>query len=161
MKYIIARYNEDIGWSDGLDRFVVQKGEQLPNVGREPASYFWYILNFYDELEGEYTFCQGDPIFHEKDFLTNPKKYFGEWRTSSGNGSPDHTGLPIAQIAQYLGITEDTFRFKRGAQFSLTADEIRSHDKAFYLKLYAVSMMNNDMPYVLERLWPYIFPCLQ
>jgi protoporphyrinogen oxidase len=69
-RLIIARYNEDVTWSDGHPRTVYNKGgrvdglndeEQimLPNVGRESHTYLTYIIDNYEALPEYVMFCQG------------------------------------------------------------------------------------------------------
>jgi protoporphyrinogen oxidase len=67
---VIARYNEDISWSDGRPRIIYNKGEKieglpekeqvfLPNVGREAHTYLTYVIDHYDNLPDYVMFCQG------------------------------------------------------------------------------------------------------
>lgn len=74
---IIARYNEDISWSEYFkDKRVVldKSGIEgngldknwifLPNVGREGHSYLFYIIQNYHNLPEGMVFTQGDPSDH-------------------------------------------------------------------------------------------------
>lgn len=67
---VIARYNEDIRWSDGHPRIIYNKGKEidgipeneqimLRNVGREAHTYLTYIIDHYDNLPDHVMFCQG------------------------------------------------------------------------------------------------------
>ena len=76
---IVARYNEDICWTEKLpgDVVIYNKGKDFPwdtprvdveNFGRESESYVRGILEFYEKLP-EYdsvVFLQGDPFHHSK-----------------------------------------------------------------------------------------------
>jgi hypothetical protein len=67
---VIARYNEDISWSDNFHdiRTIYNKGEQiagvksiqLPNVGRESHTYLYHIITNWNNLAEQTFFCQGD-----------------------------------------------------------------------------------------------------
>jgi hypothetical protein len=74
MKYVIARYNEDISWADFLPNVVVyNKGDhietdhelrQLPNVGREGHTFYTYMYENYNNLDDFTCFLQGYPMDH-------------------------------------------------------------------------------------------------
>jgi len=71
---IIARYNEDISWTEELTvPFIIyNKGnDEIPNSiklnnnkGNESDTYLSHIINNYDVLEGDLIFLQGDPFDH-------------------------------------------------------------------------------------------------
>lgn len=74
---ILARYKEDVSWSDefGERRIVLDKSGDfitgirenwmaLPNVGREGHSYLFYIIQNYDNLPEGMVFSQADPSDH-------------------------------------------------------------------------------------------------
>jgi hypothetical protein len=74
---IVAKYNEDIKWLDGLDfnKFIYNKGKgkvgtKLPNVGNEAHTYLYHIVNNYDNLDDINIFTQGNPFDHCKDFIS-------------------------------------------------------------------------------------------
>jgi len=75
MKFIIARYNEDLQWTNRLFNCIIyNKGHHnintqhpvitLPNVGREGHTYLHYIIHNYDSLEDYTVFLQGNPFDH-------------------------------------------------------------------------------------------------
>ena len=79
---IVARYNEDISWTESLpgDVVIYNKGDLFPydiprtdikNVGREAETYVRGILDFYDQLDSFDSVCflQGDPFHHCKKAL--------------------------------------------------------------------------------------------
>lgn len=151
--HIIARYNEDISWANDIEKFVVQKDEHLPNIGRETSSYFWYIINNYESLSGEYTFVQGRKQDH-------PVHVFDH--NCDLNGSPHHPGLNLKELANDLGIEiPDQIQFTRGAQFTVSAEQIKKRELEWYKKAYDIAMLDDgtcgSYPYRFERLWKYIF----
>ena len=77
IKYIIARFNEDVSWTDALgdDRDIYNKGLDmsacgyahvinLENVGREGDTYLRYIINNYDSLPDVCMFTQANIADH-------------------------------------------------------------------------------------------------
>lgn len=83
MKIIIARYNENIEWTQRLppdiDVIVYNKGDKLlnhkgtvvdlPNVGREGHTYYKYIYDNYDNLDDYTIFLQGNPFEHSPQLI--------------------------------------------------------------------------------------------
>jgi hypothetical protein len=70
---VIARYNEDIGWAEGLPAVVYNKGTSLDtrletrplaNVGRESHTYLHHIVHHWDELADVTLFAQGRTADH-------------------------------------------------------------------------------------------------
>jgi hypothetical protein len=79
---IVARYNEDVSWTDDLDCTIIiyNKGEKLdpkynaidiPNFGREAETYLRAIKEHYDLMctFDHVTFLQGDPFDHFPEVL--------------------------------------------------------------------------------------------
>ena len=104
---VIARYNEDVRWSDGYPRIIYNKGEKiiglpdddqvmLPNVGREAHTYLTYIIENYYKLPEYVMFCQGRVDDHigaggidayinpDYDFVVGRLWYGREWDISTG-----------------------------------------------------------------------------
>lgn len=153
MMYIIARYNEDVSWSDSLEnKFIVQKDVHLPNEGREASSYLWYIINFYDTLEGVYGFRQGKVMDH-------PVNDF----SLEGGLDPNKPGynwsLDLRQAARELELEiPDRIVFTPGAQFDVKAEQIKLRSKQWYENAYRFTLKDHTKgPWVMERLWKYIF----
>jgi hypothetical protein len=70
-KVVIARYKEDISWSEKYNSIVYNKGEdeiedsvRLDNVGRESHSYLMHIITNYHNLDDFMIFLQGNPFEH-------------------------------------------------------------------------------------------------
>jgi len=71
---IIARYNEDISWTNKIKHKVTiyNKGNkldgnniiELPNVGREGETFLRHIVNNYENLDDVTVFLQGNPFEH-------------------------------------------------------------------------------------------------
>jgi hypothetical protein len=161
MKFVIARHIEDITWADNYNRTVVQKGKDMPNIGREASSYLLFIVKNYCDLNGEYLFCQGNPFDHCVDF-PGGQNYYGEWRESGSHGEPWHNSeLALSRLCESLGVEDgEPYRFKPGAQFRVTSDEILRRDYTWYVKALYLSMEKNA-PWEFERLWPRIFKSLK
>ena len=80
---VIARYNEDIEWSEQfLNVVIYNKGCKLEsnkmynevlldNVGREGHTYYKYICDNYDNLEDYIVFLQGTPFDHSPNIIQN------------------------------------------------------------------------------------------
>ncbi len=73
VRVIIARYKEDVAWTQGLgcDYLLYDKGGdlrdnaiQLDNIGREAHTYLTYIITHYDNLADFNVFVQGNPFDH-------------------------------------------------------------------------------------------------
>lgn len=147
--FVIARWNEDINPPE--NSFIVQKDEHLPNKGREPSSYFWYIHEFYDSLEGLYKFRQANDHEHQVDKYN----HYSDW-----DGKPHHPViLPIKEVADKLGIEiPEQLHFTAGCQIDRTAEQIKKHPKEFYKNAMEVCMEDDLYPYCIERLLNYIIP---
>lgn len=80
LHFVIARYNENVGWVKKLDparckHVIYNKGADdlshlefnvvhLRNIGREAQTYLYHIITHYDALEGDIVFLQGHPFDH-------------------------------------------------------------------------------------------------
>ena len=86
---IVARYNEDISWTEKLpgDVVIYNKGGDFPyeiprldisNVGREAETYIHAIVDLYDELNNFDTICflQGNPLDHCPDLFEILSKHY-------------------------------------------------------------------------------------
>lgn len=164
---VVARYKEDISWTEKIKEHkvsVVEKDKCIPNFGREPHTFLWYIVTCWHQLEGDYVFCQGNPFDHAKHFLQDTNKECGGY-TPIGDkilkckpdGKPHHAGLPIDDVCWQLGLPlQPSYDFVAGGQFIVTADRIKSRPYEFYLKALYLSCVGRN-PWVLERIWKTIF----
>lgn len=167
---VVARYQENVDWTKECvpQVSIVQKESDLPNFGREPSSFLWYIVRNYDQLDGLYFFCQGNPFDHCKHMLNYINTVdFGPGFTwlgnqsfeSCGDGSPSHPGLPVAGIHELL--TERNFpgrvMFAPGGQFCVGAETIKKHPKSYYQRCYDLLKSETQAPWVFERIWEELF----
>lgn len=170
-KVIIAKYKENVDWvkdlPEGFEAIVIDKEKgDLPNLaGREAHTYLDYIYNNYDDLKGDYIFCQGNPFDHAKDFFNDIQQQttgflpIGEWITESDNkGKPHHPGLPIEKYCIDLGLPhKHKYHFTAGGQFKVTATKLKSLPKEWYLIALELSETDTSSGYVFERLWQTIY----
>jgi hypothetical protein len=169
---VVARYKEDIQWvrNSGYEYQVIQKGVDMPNWGREPASYFKFIIDNYDNLEKMskyYAFCQGNPFDHCPEFLEKLKSpgeivLIGDYLLSCDKyGKPHHVGketLNLHFIANILKLrVQDFYSFVPGCQFIVSAKMIKSHPKVFYEAAYEILRIRPSAPWEFERLIGYCF----
>lgn len=158
---VVARYQEDISWVDDLDGwepFVVTKGEDLPNEGRECSSFFWALANLKVQDTDTIAFVQGNPFDHGNIDLDSPVSGFrplGDHHTQCRlDGYPHHPGLPIADYwRDWIGTEPpDTLAFTPGGQFVITGKLANSRDNYGWMQ---EQMSRPDAPWVMERLWGY------
>jgi hypothetical protein len=158
-RFIIARYNEDISWSKELKCTIIQKDVHLPNKGREPSSYLWYILRHYEALSGVYTFSQGKYSDHCRSLLTELPSgsesfiwHGDETLTSSLTGAP-HDNCNVQWFLEQNNLkVSGPILFKPGCIFSVSAERIRKYPKEFYQKMYDILMSEeNRSPWSFER----------
>lgn len=88
-KIVVARYQEDISWTDKLDNVeIYNKGEVidntrhhqtlLDNFGREAHTYLFHIVDCYDDLDDITCFLQGD-------FFVHTNEHFPEYKMTRDN----------------------------------------------------------------------------
>lgn len=146
----------------------------MENRGRESSTFLQHIITHYDSL-GEYTmFLQGTPFDHCKlsrdqfldvvrnDPLALRNDRYWYMHDSDGNGGPDHPGLEIASVfRRFIGPNmPNRVRFRAGAQYVVSRDEIRLRTVQYYQELLehlADNSMHGLNPWSIERLWKYIF----
>jgi hypothetical protein len=160
---VIARYDEDIAWTNDLPNdvqfFIVQKGEHVPNIGRESYSYLWYIIEHYKHLQGLYFFLQGCPFDHIINLDLNDwtPRFVGVRKITEADGSPEHTGLLVGDFAKQADIhIQFPFEFTASAQFCVTAKQIKNHAFRYYKKWFKMHEKYHDAPWIMERLWEHI-----
>lgn len=164
MKIVAAQYRENMSWTKDLNVDIVKKDYDLPNFGREPASFIWYIIQHWNDLEGEYMFVQGNPFDHAPTCLNEilPRgqafKWLGDTNYSSDQMGRPHDTKPVGVVAEELGLkVEWPVYFARGGQFIVTAKRIKERPIAFYEQCFAILHRHNDNCYAFERLWGVIF----
>jgi hypothetical protein len=185
IEIVISKYNENIDWSNKLKSKVIIYDKsnsnnnyiKLPNIGREAHTYLYYIINNYNNLPEYVCFLQGNPFDHlnieninqienesflNKDFIPLNKIY-----TCELNGNPHHPNLNFDFIFDDLFIEKPiNINFIVGAQFIVKKENILNRSLSFYKELYKYFERNdindlimgvNKMPWVMERIWLYIF----
>lgn len=172
---IVARYREDVNWCNKLtcDKIIYNKffreGTILPNIGREAHSYLTYIVNHYEDLYDLNVFTQGDPIFHSAHFiekvnnLSDDTNFVGlsdlYWETDC-YGLPYHPKpLKIKEYCEeLLGLTTpEKWWFNGNAIFAVNKKLILRHNLSFYKNLIKLIDKDENLPWILERLWEPIF----
>ena len=178
-KIIVAQYKEDVSWvhqvSHEWEPWVITKDKDIPNVGREPSTFFWAMHQMYDSLQPDdvLAFVQGDPFPHFPmvvEFLLMSQDIDGyislgiQIETSDPVGAPHNTGpnhynLPVAEkLKQWFDKDwGDNIIFTAGGQFIVTGKDILHYPKEFYTMLYDEMCSDPNIPYVMERLWPVMF----
>jgi hypothetical protein len=175
MKYLtIARYREDVAWSLTIPTAVCisvySKAEDqmltpyfwLPNVGREAHTYLHHIVANYHRLPPEMVFCQGNPFDHDRDFIAHfmdpTHLWFGAISGCPSSGYPHMDDAYLDEHCRVLGLPKQgEYKFAAGAQYRVTAEQIRSRPIEFYECLLALTKLMPRLPYSLERLWPLIW----
>jgi hypothetical protein len=170
---IVAQYKEDVTWSNELPNewvaTVLTKDVHLPNVGREPSTFLYHIIQNYINIkaEDEFVFVQGNPFDHYPDLIqflsgeTPSDTYVSLGRhmyACDGNGNPHDGGLPVKILyEQWFGWPfPGSVNFVAGGQFYVRGDAILSKSLEFYQKLYEDVQLGRHC-YVFERLWESIF----
>jgi len=186
MKIIVARYNENIDWTQQLPNVIIyNKGVRLTrknineimmkNVGREGHTYHKYIYDNYDKLDDYTIFLQGNPFDHSPNLITNLVKYLNNKSldinfeyiseriiTCNLTGDELHQEIPL--IAVYEKVfgekkTELPIVFGGGAQFIVSRKQILKRPKEFYLRI--VKLLENDVcpieGFCIERFQKLIF----
>jgi hypothetical protein len=175
-RLIVARYKEGLEWLDDVSKefhiTVIQKQTEelegdMPNAGREPASYFFAIVKFYDTIKPDdvWAFVQGNPHDHCMDvpvIINRPIEGFtwlgNPWRYSDHDGNPTHPNLPVAEkYEEWLGREfPGRVDFAPGCQFMVLGSDLLKYPKEWYIRV-----MDDFTPaynaWVAERIWSEIF----
>ena len=182
---VIAHFKEDLAWVAELpDEWAIWfyhkssdnankppplrkssiQSISLPNIGREAHTYLYHIVRHYDALQGDIVFCQGNPFPHDRQFIQNlaneKLRWYGRVCECDTNGNYHWAGAKFLanEYCQVFGLQIPTkYRFVSGAQYRLDAQQVKRHPRKFYEALLAVSEIQRDHPWNLERLWPIIW----
>jgi hypothetical protein len=190
---IISAYNRDYtNWTRYLNEdikvTVYRKGNNLNleneiyienNVGRDVHTFFYHIVNNYDNLS-EYTFMSQDYFKdHVHNYLdiingtenalnsTCTQSFGGCWffSTQFGKvfcdkfGNPHHNGLDIEKFWNmfFTDNCPNSILFSPSGHFCATKNHIRNRPIEFYQNILNVLETYEEAPWVIERLEPYIF----
>lgn len=189
MDIIVSHYNENLKWISNLTTYnnfylyskgtVYQEHIKLKNIGRESHTYFYHIVNNYDNLSDWSFFVQGNPFDHEKrmiDIINNfpnsadkakqsidSKVYFfcskHNALTDNEKGLPHHRkGLEILKIWNMIFLTSPPkmFTFTPGCQFVAHKDAIQRVPKKIWEKLLKISEDVYEAPWIFERILIYV-----
>lgn len=165
---VVARYQEDVSWLDGLhagwEPLIVTKGVDVPNEGREGASFAWALQHLYDH-DGLIACVQGSPFDHcpylmaDLDLPVDSFQWLGDPSyLADGDGCPWHPGLPVRQKHEEWACGEWVGQvwFAAGGQFIVTGETVRKRPVGFYKTLQEEACIGQT-PWTLERLWEGIF----
>lgn len=160
MKLVIARYDENVYWAQGLDSIIIEKAI-IGNVGREAHSYLHYIITHYEQLD-DVIFCQGNPFDHCRTFLSdiNNKSIcaFGEIEPSSPIGLPRCEYVLLHEYCKLFKLPVlESYYFSAGAQYRVIKEQLLSRSLEFYKALYSLAYVDEKFAYTMERLWPVIW----
>lgn len=188
---VVARYNEKIDWLENLKDVKVtiyNKGSNsspnhiiLPNVGREPNTYFYHIVKNYYNLSEWTFFTQGHPFDHVVDFVDVVNNWNNEKPNviniddlcfffsngvfkgvldSQSNGRPLHNSV-LNIDGLWSSIFKDKpiqdYKFSAGCIFCVHKKQILSKKISFYEECLSQSEKRNHSPWEFERIMQYIF----
>lgn len=170
---VIARYKENINWSENLNDFKISVYNKdsgfnlIPNVGFEANTYLYHIVTRYQSLSEITVFTQGSlkehlalDVFKKHLIKLNSTQFmpFTGKTFCLNNGCPHHCGLKISNFWKFLFDTKcpDVLEFSPAAIFSVPAKIIRMRKLDFYKKALDITKTKHDAC-VMERLWNKIF----
>ena len=185
---VIARYSEDISWINkfNIKKFIYNKGEdeipdsvKLPNIGLEPHTFIYHIINNYNNLSDYTFFLQGIPHDHEAEIENKINEYindnvkdfelFGPYITEPSNY---YSWLIPSHVSCFgYPLEHSFFYFRAGGQFVVSKQKILSNPIEFYQHLYSrfyldpsdpLYVVHGDkwvvgLPHFFERFWSKIF----
>lgn len=179
---VVAKYNEDIKWTNMLKGdfklIVYDKGQSLdsgheflPNIGREAHTYLHHIVSNWDNLSEHTIFLQGWPFDHFvklKDIqkvIDDKVEQVSQIGTMSylycdKLGYPDYPNKPIGEYFKKIigkDPPEIIFFCGNGAQFIVNKKCIKNKSLDFWKDIFKMSETIEDFPWIIERLWMYIF----
>jgi hypothetical protein len=174
---VVAKYKEDISWMENLpplwQNIVISKdGPEavLPNVGREPHTFFWVMemLARSKSVEDDevFAFVQGNPFDHSPHLFEYMDRPFDEdfvWLSehayaSFEDGRPAHAGLPVKQVCEeILGKKwPGVVTFYAGGQFMIKGRALKKYTPKQYAS-WQKAMEFDQNPWCMERLWGVLF----
>lgn len=180
-KVVVARYNEDVSWTDQFDNIIYNKGVpgcrqnevMLPNVGREGHTYYTYLYENYDNLPDYVFFLQGRPFDHNPNMIDDIKaiveqcdkpdfKFLGRVLETNSSCCPIHPEIPMKTVYEKLFDTTSHSKvilFNPGAQFMVSKKLILKNPKEMYNSIIKLLDYDNHPMegFVIERLHGEIF----
>ena len=190
---VLALWDRDYSWTDNVSSDVkitkynkntetLKEGDIFlsPNVGRDVHTFFWHIVNNYDNLS-DYTFFAQDHIDDHvsnyveiiNDDVENLSKYAiqdlgGCWFFQTAlpfviecphDGSPYHHGLPLPEMWNLLFNNEmpEKIYFTAAGHFCITREHVHQYPIEWYKKVLDILENYEVSPWCIERFEPYIF----
>lgn len=188
---VVSYYGENLEWLNKIKDYkitVYNKSNnhilnsiKLDNVGREMHTYFYHIVNNYDNLSDWIFFTQGDPFDHVKnydwiiDVFPNSLGYsklniddcyfftngiFKNTLVSLSDGRPHHNPvLNINSLWEELFVDPpvNQYPFVAGCLFCVTKEQIRMRDITFYKKCMKITEEREQSPWEFERMMFHVF----
>jgi len=143
--------------------------EVLENQGRESHTYLYHIIKYYSNLESRTVFLQGNPFDHASlDIIINSINKNTNNFTGLFSSEPficDKYGMPHHYLGDHIEYLYniifnksclEELIFYPGAQFIVPKENIMQHPVSLYNTILNHTFIHT-IPYVLERLWGYIF----
>jgi len=163
---VIAKYNEDISWTESLEIPIIiydkSDGGNLPNIGRDLHTYAHHIAVNYNNLAELTFFLQGNPFDHCVD-ITNAinqldniefKPLTDIYRITHKSGLPYYSFLSLEDAYQKLTnkSSPELIIFISGAQFAVSRAKLHRHPQSFYVKMENMAETYSYYPHIFERL---------
>jgi len=187
---VVAKYREDVSWTHCLEANVTIYSKaggdsaylELPNRGYEAGTYLHHIVLNYDRLADRTLFLQGDPFPHgllsideyveHDDAFAHAEElvYAFDWRPPWTTPGQEIDRRAMMEFLHLFGceLKGSHTRFPQGAQFAVTAEQMRTRSREFYanalhltqapaLRLAGRTFDNHHIAILLEIFWRSIF----
>ena len=183
---IVARYKENLDWVEQLDKsnvVIYNKSDEplenaitRPNIGRDPETFLYHIIQNYDNLPEYLIFLQGDPFSHFVNDVTvdkyNLQSKIDELVNSNINVSPlfrniyleNHKTYPSLKTLEYFSLifkseSNGVLSFSAGCQYIVSKKNIVNRPKKFYEKLYDMVIKSKIIETKQAHYGDYNFDC--
>lgn len=160
---VVAKYKENIDWINELDKskiviynksdVVMEHAISRPNIGRDPETFLYHIIQNYENLPDYLFFLQGNPFDH-----SNVNKYELQQKIHeiiTSNEQIDvipffthihvehHEQFPSLKTREYYslffkGNIPDKLQFAAGCQYIVSKKNILNRPKNFYEKMHNI-----------------------
>ena len=167
-KIIVAAYNENLDWLDKINQSdviiynksdkIIENSIKLENIGREAATYFYHIINNYDNLPDYLILLQGNPFEHmEKNInefnlkneietlIENNNSLSGLFNELCYENNNKYPNLNTSAYFLYFfnNNLPKFFVFLAGCQYIVSKENILNRPLQFYKKIYKMLLNNN------------------
>lgn len=190
---VLAIWDRDYSWIDSVSSEVkitkynknpnTLKDDHIfldPNVGRDVHTFFWHIVNNYDNL-ADYTYFAQDYVDdHVKNYaqiinddVSRLSNYAiqdlgGCWFFQTAlpyiikcpqDGAPYHHGLPLPEMWKLVFDTEmpQYIYFTAAGHFCITREHVQQYPVERYMHILEILEKHEVSPWCIERFEPYIF----